>query len=198
MGKLLLQGVDTFHVEADYLAVPAELLHVGFHAHLPCQFLQGRIVRDDECRYELALVRYDDYLVDVAVHHEFGLYHLGRYVLAVAGLEEVLDAVGEEEFPVLDVTCIARVEPPLAVDGLFRDLLLMVVAARHGVSLEEYLVVLPEPDFQSPNDTSHGTYRVGLAVPGTAHRGCRLSESVACHHVDAGSMDELLHLPGDA
>ena len=49
---------------------------------------------------------------------ELGFNHLRGDVFAVAGFEEVLDAVGQEQFAVLDVTGVARMEIPIGIESL--------------------------------------------------------------------------------
>ena len=56
---------------------------------------------NNEGRDELTLVGNNGYLVDVLVDEYLGLYHLRGDVLAVGGLEEVLDTLLEEELAAL-------------------------------------------------------------------------------------------------
>ena len=102
--QLLLQGIDALHQHLVYLSVLTQVAQVDevymMHSGI---FFQETVVGHDKCRDILFLVGDDGYLVDVFVDDELRLNHLRSNVLAVAGLEEVFDALLQEKLAVLHI-----------------------------------------------------------------------------------------------
>ena len=195
MCELLLQHGDAVEDHLHCQGVVAELLaRLEGDGVVAGPFLQQGVVGNHECRDELALVGDNSNFIDIAIHHELGLQSLRRDILAVAGLEEVLDTVGEEELAVLDVAAVAGVEPAVLIDGLRCDLGLAIVTLGDGVALEQDLVVLAEADLDALEDTAHGADADGRVMPVAADGGGGLGEAVAGSHIDAAGVYELLHL----
>ena len=193
--QLLLQRVDTFHHHLMNLLVLAEVFaaperDVVFMGILLQQGVDG----DDERRDKLALVGDDGHLVYILVHQQLGLYHLRSDVLAVGGLEEVLDAVGEEQLAVLQVACVARVKVALLVERLRREVVAAVVALGDGGAFQHHLAVVGYLHLYAGYGPAHGADGDGLVQVAVADGGQRLGESVAHHHVEADGEDKLLHL----
>ena len=102
MGQLLLQGVYTVHHHLVDALVAAQVLAVlEPDAVLTGVLFQKGINGNDEGRYKLALVGYDGYLVHILVDQYLRLNHLGGNVLAVRGLEQVFDALLQEQLAAL-------------------------------------------------------------------------------------------------
>ena len=163
--KLLLEGIDAVHHQVVDTLILTEFGHrrVGDVASL-CVFLEQFVVGCDEGRHKLTLVGYDDYLVNVAVHHEFRLYHLWSDILAITGLEEVLDTIRQEEFTILNIAGITGVKLSLLVVREGCDLSLAVVAPGDGITLEQHLIILANLYLHALDDTAHRTDGLGAAM----------------------------------
>ena len=133
-------------------------------------------------------------MVKVAVEHQFRLYHLRGNVLAVRCFEQVLDALAQKEFAILHISRIARVEPPVGIDGLLGLRVFFVVARRDGLAAEQYLIVLAKLYLYLVNKAAYRPYCDGLARYVARHGGQALGQTIAHHHVDAGGMGKHLHL----
>ena len=97
MREVLLEHFDAFphhfideRVAAKFLAAVANDLVLGG------KLREQLIVGHDEGGNEFVLVCHDDGLLNVAVYHEFRLYHLRGDVFPVGSLKQVFDALGEE------------------------------------------------------------------------------------------------------
>ena len=95
--EVLLEHFDAFphhfideRVAAKFLAAVANDLMLGG------KLSEQLIVRHDEGGDEFVLVGHNHSLLNVAVYHEFRLYHLRGDVFPVGGFEQVFDTLGEE------------------------------------------------------------------------------------------------------
>lgn len=126
MGETLLKDVDTLPHHRVDLLVLAQFNPVGeLYATRPRPFLNNAILWHNKGRDELALVGHDGNMVNEFVYKQQRLYHLRGYILAIAGLEQVLYALSEEKLPVLDITSVAGMEESVCVKSslvLFRRL----------------------------------------------------------------------------
>ena len=156
--------------------------------------LQQVIFGYHECRYEFLLFGYYHYLIHIPIYTQLRFQHLWRYEFAVAGLEEVFDAVGEEEFAVLHIAGIARVEPSFLVDGQCCHFRLAVVALGDGVSLEQDFIVVTELQLHSVEQPAYRTYGDRF-VPAVECDGCcGLCHTITYHQQETNRAHELFHL----
>ena len=195
VGQLLLQGVDALLHHLDDLGVSTELL-ASFEsdAVFTGVFLEERIDGDDEGGDELALVGDDGNLVDELVNEQLRLNHLWCDVFTVGGLEQVLDALFQEELTILQVTGITGLEVAVLRKGCLGEVLAVVVATGYRRTLQQYLVVLTNLDVNALNGNAYAAHRPGLAQMVTAHRGQRLGKAIADNHIDSDGMDEFLDM----
>lgn len=102
IGQLLLQGIDALLQHLLHLFVGTKILTTAKDdMMLACPVLNKSKLRYDECRHKLALVSNDSHLVDKLVNKQQRLHLLGSDILAIGSLEQVLDALGEEQLSIL-------------------------------------------------------------------------------------------------
>ena len=152
------------------------------------------IVGHNEGGDELVLVGHNHGLLNVAVYHEFRLYHLRGDVFPVGGFEQVFDALGEEQLAVFHIPRIARMEPAFFVDGGLRGAFFLIVSGGYGLAAQEDFVVFAEFDFDAVNEPPHGTHCNALFGNVARHSGRGLREPVAHNHIEASGMDKAFHL----
>ena len=140
------------------------------------------------------LVCHDDGLLNVAVYHEFRLYHLRGDVFPVGSLKQVLDALGEEQLAVFHIPGIARMEPAFFVDGGLRGAFFLIVSGGYGLAAQEDFVVFAEFYFDAVDEPPHGAHRNALPGNVARHGGGGLREPVAYNHIDTCRMHESFHL----
>ena len=143
------------------------------------------------------MVGNDADLVDELVDEQLRLNHLGSDILAVAGLEEVFDALLQEQFTILQIAGITRLEVSVGSEGLLGEVLTVVIASGNRRTLEQNLFVLANLDVDAFDGNTHTAYCPGLAQVVTADRCQRLRETIAYYHVDTDRMNELLHMRAD-
>ena len=147
VGQLLLQGVDALLHHLDDAWIGTELLTVLKTDAVGTSILfQERIDRHDECRDELALVGNKAYLVDVLVDQQLRLDHLRSDILAVRRLEEILDALRQEQFTILQIAGIACAEVAIIGKGLLSQVVTVVVATGNRRTLEKNLALFADLD----------------------------------------------------
>ena len=150
MREVLLQGVDAFSDEFDDAFVAAQVfVRESCNALALGPFLEGGEIGYDERRDEFALVSNDDGLFEVAVDGEFALDELWGDVLSVRGLEEVLDAFGNVELSVLDISGIASLEPTVGGECCQCFGGLVVVSRRDGRTFDKYFALFADFYFHS-------------------------------------------------
>ena len=182
----------------DNLRILAELFATGKGDAVGTGILfKQRVDGYDEGRHELALVGNDGYLVDVFVYEQLRFYHLRGNILAVAGFEEVFDALRQEQFAVLHISGIASAEIAVVGEGLTRQVFALVVAAGDGGTLEQYLALFADFDVDALDGYAHAAHGIGVAQMVAADGGQRLGESVAHNHIDANGMDEFFNIRTD-
>ena len=162
MGKLLLERVDTLLHHLDDLWIATKLLTVlKRDIVLAGILLQKRIDRDDECGDKLTLVSDDTYLVDILVNQQFRLDHLRCDILAVAGLEEILDTLRQEQLTIFQVTSITCLEITILCEGSLRQVLTVIIPRGDRRTLQEDLSLLTDFDINSLYRLTHGPYGIG-------------------------------------
>ena len=166
VGKFLLKGLYAVkhHLHGEWICAKLRPALKG-DAFFLGPLLEELVVGNDECRDELVLVGNDCHLVDEAIDDELRLQHLRRDVLAVAGLEEVLDTIGEVELAVLDVTAVAGVKPSVGIVGLSCDIGLAIVLLHDGVAAQKDFVLLAKLNLYTFEDTPHAAdadRRIGI------------------------------------
>ena len=121
-------------------------------------FQQG-IDGNDEGRNELALVGYDSYLVHVLVDQYLRLYHLRSDIFAVRGLEEILDALLQEQLAALQVARVARAEVAVVGKRLACQVLTVVIAPGDGRAFQQHLALFADADANALDGNTHRTHR---------------------------------------
>ena len=188
-------GLELFDAGFDERADVFVAYEVGVGAEgdflLAGVFAQGGEGGDDYGGDVFALVADDGHLLDVAVFAEAALEHLGGDVLAVGGLEEVLDALGEDKVAAgVEVSGVAGAEPSVIGEcglGLGR---FVIIFAHDGGAFDLDFVVLADAAFYLGQQRAHRAglpSRVGEAGDG----GGGLGQAVADHDVEATGLEEL-------
>jgi hypothetical protein len=103
--------------ELDHFGIPQKLLRLSvLYAVAFREAFEGFQSGGNQCGWKLTLITNDDCLVNIAALQNQRFNRLGSNVLASAGFDQVLLAVGDKQKPVpVDVTNIAGVKPDLAI-----------------------------------------------------------------------------------
>ena len=157
-------------------------------------FLEQRVNGNDECRNEFTLVGNDSNLVDELVDQELRFNHLGSDILTVRGFEEVLDALGEEQFAILQIASITRTEIAIGGKGLFGKVLTVVVANGNRRTLQQDFTLLADLDVDAFDGDTHRSDSIRLAQVVARNGSQRLRQAIAYHHVNADGMDEFFDM----
>ena len=191
---MLLRLLDERTVEADDVLTGDEVGTVGEgYAAGAGMGLEGVEGRHDEGADELALVGYNGALLDVGVAAEAHLDRLRGDVFAVRGLEEILDALLEEERAAVlpEPTRVAGAEVSVGREGAAGLFGLTVILAHDGLAADKDLVVLRiDTDVDVGHEGADGAEGVahgGVAADG----GGGFGEAIAVDDGDVDGEEEL-------
>ena len=152
---------------------------------LACPVLNKSELRHDECRHKLALVSNDSHLVDKLVNKQQRLHLLGSDILAIGSLEQVLDALGEEQLAILHISSIASTEEALLIEHLGIGGVAMIIPLCNGWTLEQYLVVLAYLDLDAGDRATNRTDGKLLVEMHARYRGKTLGQAIAYDHANS-------------
>ena len=152
----LLQGFQALHDHFLYIGIIAEAFAtVILHSMIIGPFFHEPEFRHDQCRDKLALVGHHSHLVDILVHQHHRLHHLRGDILAVAGLEKILDTLLEIELAVLHISSVARTEEAVGIKRLGIDRIAVIISGGDGRTLEKDLTVGTDLHFHLIERTTH-------------------------------------------
>ena len=153
--------------------------------------------RNDQRRHKFSAIANHHGLLNKEVLTEACFQHLRRNVFAIAGFEQVFQALGDDDLPAfVDVAAVAGVEPSVGVDGFGGFFRLIVVAFHHRRTLHQYFIILTNLHLHTRQRGANGTqFPVGVGIE--AHGGSGFAQAVAYHYVEAYGVEKFCDIVGE-
>ena len=194
-GHLLLEGINAVgHHLHDALVLAQFLTVFECDTMFTGIFLQHLVFWYDECRHKLPFVSNHSNLLHKAVNQQFRFQRLRRDILTIRRFIQVLDTLLEEQFPVLQIAGITRMEETVFIECLSIESLAVEITLCDGLSSQQDLIILTDLHLYIIERTTNGTNRIRMTQAVTADSSQTLRESVAHNHVQANGMNKLLYL----